>query len=170
MIEIRAAEEVDWEQIWPIFRAVVERGDAFVYPPDVAEPEARAIWMAPGHRVYVALLDGQVAGSYWFRRNQPGLGDHVANAAYMVHPEFGGRGVGRAMGEHSLCEAKVFGFRAMQFNIVVSVNEPAVRLWTSLGFEVIGRIPGGFRHAQLGMVDALIMFRTLDDVGENADL
>ena len=163
MIEIRAAVEADWEQIWPIFRAVVQRGDAFVYAPDTSESEARAIWMARDHSVYIALLDGQVAGSYWFRRNQPGLGDHVANAAYMVHPGFGGRGVGRAMGRHSLCETWTAGFSAMQFNIVVSVNEPAVRLWTSLGFEVIGRIPGGFRHAQFGMVDALIMYKSLDD-------
>ncbi len=166
MIEIRAAVDADWEQIWPVFRAVIAPGDAFVYLPDTCESEARGIWMAPGHRVHVAFLDGQVAGSYWFRQNQPGLGDHVANAAYMVHPDFGGRGIGRAMGEHSLREAKASGFRAMQFNIVVSTNEAAVRLWTSLDFQVIGRIPGGFRHASLGLVDALIMYRSLEDIDE----
>src|SRR5688572_23957187 len=137
---IRRANESDWSEIWPIFRSVVASGDAFVYFPETTEEEAQAIWMARSHHVFVAELEGRIVGSFWFRRNQPGLGDHVANAAYMVHPEYGGRGIGKVMGERSLLEAKAAGFRAMQFNIVVSANEPAVHLWKSLGFVEVGRI------------------------------
>src|SRR5689334_8170042 len=95
--------------------------------------------------------------------NQPGLGSHVANTVFMVSPSARGLGVGRRMGEH-LSEARRLGFRAMQFNFVVSTNEPALRLWQQLGFSIIGTLPGAFRHSQRGFVDAYVMFRTLEAV------
>src|SRR5947208_13017664 len=131
MIEIREAADSDWSEIWPIFRAVVAAADSFVFDPGTSEEEARGIWLARGNKVYVAVDDGHIVGSYLLKPNQPGLGSHIANAAYMVHPEHAGRGIGRLMGEHSLAQAKEAGFRAMQFNIGVSTNEAAVRLWTS---------------------------------------
>jgi ribosomal protein S18 acetylase RimI-like enzyme len=79
----------------------------------------------------------------------------------MVSPAARGSGVGRRMGEHCLSEARRLGFRAMQFNFVVSTNEAAVRLWQQLGFQIVGTLPGAFRHSQLGFVDAYVMFRTL---------
>ena len=132
-----------------------------MYAPDTPEEESRGIWFASGSRVYVAVEGEDIVGSYLIKPNQPGLGNHVANAAYMVHPEHRGRGIARLMGEHSLVEAKTAGFRAMQFNIVVSANDPAVKLWQSLGFDIIGTIPEAFRHGRLGFVDAYIMHRTL---------
>jgi ribosomal protein S18 acetylase RimI-like enzyme len=65
------------------------------------------------------------------------------------------------MYEHSLIHAQSSGYRAMQFNFVVSSNERAVRLWQSLGFEIVGRLPGAFRHPAQGYVDALVMYRSL---------
>jgi ribosomal protein S18 acetylase RimI-like enzyme len=162
MIEIRAAREPDWGQIWPIFKVVIEAADSFVYEPDTPQEIAHEIWMAPGNSVYVAVDDVRIVGSYLLKQNHPGLGSHIANAAYMVHPEHAGRGIGRLMGEHSLAQAKEAEFRAMQFNIVVSTNEPAVRLWKSLGFHIIGTIPQAFRHGALGLVDAYIMYRSLE--------
>jgi len=70
--------------------------------------------------------------------------------------------VGRRMGEHCLAEAQRLGFRAMQFNFVVSTNEPAIRLWQQLGFSIVGTLPGAFRHSQRGFVDAYVMYRTLE--------
>jgi ribosomal protein S18 acetylase RimI-like enzyme len=93
--------------------------------------------------------------------NQIGLGDHVANAGFLVDPGFRGRGVASAMCEHSLATARAAGYRAMQFNFVVSTNETAVRLWRRHGFEIVGRLPKAFRHATLGAVDALVMYRLL---------
>jgi RimJ/RimL family protein N-acetyltransferase len=123
------------------------------------------MWTAPPTRAFVAVRDdGAVVGSYMLRPNQPGLGDHVANAGYIVAPSARGQGVARSMCEHSLKTAAEAGFSAMQFNFVVATNASAVHLWTSLGFETVGRLPGAFRHATLGLVDVLIMYRGLTTI------
>lgn len=93
--------------------------------------------------------------------NYPGGGAHIANTGYMVAQDAGGRGVGRALCQHSMDTAKAQGFRAMQFNFVVSTNASAMHLWQSLGFEIIGHVPGSFRHPTLGDVASVIMFRKL---------
>ena len=160
-LHVRPADVADWPAIWTIFHTVVAAGDTYTFPPDLSEADARRAWMGPGLATYVARRDGEVVGTYMLRPNQPGLGAHVANAGYMVRPGAFGGGIGRAMAEHSLSEARAAGYRAMQFNAVVSTNVRAVTLWQRLGFEVIGIVPEGFRHRTLGYVDLLIMFRTL---------
>jgi L-amino acid N-acyltransferase YncA len=158
---VRRARDDDWGAIWPIFAAVVARGDTYAYPPDIAEPDARRLWLAPGAATYVAEADGAVVGTYVLKPNQPGLGDHVANAGYMVAADARGRGVGAAMCEHSLGEARAAGYRAMQFNFVVSTNERAVALWRRMGFAVVGTVPRAFRHREQGEVDVYVMHRFL---------
>jgi ribosomal protein S18 acetylase RimI-like enzyme len=160
---IRRALASDAEAIWQIFQAVVTGGDTYAYNPDISREQALAAWMAPNVLTYVADHDGQIAGTYILKANQPGLGAHVANAAFMVSPQTRSRGIGRAMGEHCLNEARSLGFRAMQFNLVVSTNRTAVALWQKLGFEIVGRLPGAFNHRQLGYVDAYVMYRSLLD-------
>jgi ribosomal protein S18 acetylase RimI-like enzyme len=123
--------------------------------------EALAYWSAPGHEVFVAEENREILGTYYLRANQKGGGAHVANCGYMTAPWASGRGIARAMCAHSLDVAKTRGFRAMQFNFVVSSNERAVRLWQSCGFEIVGRLPEAFVHPTLGAVDALVMFRQL---------
>jgi ribosomal protein S18 acetylase RimI-like enzyme len=127
----------------------------------MSREEALAYWGAPGHEVFVADADGQVLGTYYLRPNQQGGGAHVANCGYMTKAEASGRGVARAMCAHSLAHARARGFRAMQFNFVVSSNERAVGLWQSFGFEIVGRLPQAFEHPRLGPVDALVMYRML---------
>lgn len=161
ILDIRPAAENDFEAIWEIFHAVVAKGDTFAYAPDSTREDARALWMGPGTHAYVAMADGVVAGSYFLRANQPGLGNHVANAGYMVHAAHGGKGIGKAMCEHSLGEARKLGFKAMQFNFVVSTNENAVILWKNMGFRIVGTLPGAFRHALWGPVNVYVMFREL---------
>lgn len=158
---IRRATDADWPAIWPIFRAVVAGGDTYAYAPDTPEPEARRAWLGPGLTTYVAERGGEVVGTYVLKPNQPPLGAHVANAGYMVRPGSFGGGIGSAMAEHSMGEARAAGYRAMQFNAVVSTNARAVALWQRLGFAVIGTVPEGFRHSTLGYVDLLIMHRVL---------
>ena len=121
-----------------------------------------AYWFAPGTRTYVAEEEGKIIGSYILRANRPGLGNHVANAGFMVDPTARRSGIGRAMGEHALNEARRLGYRAMQFNFVISTNESAVRLWQRLGFRIVGTLPDAFRHSKKGLVDAYVMFRSLD--------
>src|SRR5271170_4452523 len=143
-IKIRRAVREDFDGIWPILREVIERGDTFAYAPSTTKEEGRTIWMETPVATYVAEVDGAIVGSYVLRRNQPGRGSHVANAGYMVGSGQRGRGIGRAMCEHSLGEARTLGFRSMQFNLVVSTNEGAVRLWESCGFRVLFELPGAF--------------------------
>jgi ribosomal protein S18 acetylase RimI-like enzyme len=161
VIDIRELGADEFERVWPIFRAVVSAGDTYSYPPGITFEQARALWLTPPSRVFVAHDDGEPVGCYMMRPNQPGLGDHVANAGYMVAPHARGRGIAGAMCEDSLDRARREGFRAMQFNFVVSTNEVAVALWRKHGFEIVGRIPKAFRHATLGLVDTFVMHRTL---------
>jgi len=161
MVHIREATSSDDAPIWAIFHAVVAPGDTYVFEPDTPRREALAYWRNPSFRCYVAQTDDAVVGTYILKPNYPGLGAHVANAAFMVSPDARGSGVGRAMGEHCIVEARRLGYRALQYNFVVSTNAPAVRLWQRLGFMIIGTLPGAFRHRQLGFVDAYVMFRSL---------
>jgi ribosomal protein S18 acetylase RimI-like enzyme len=163
MATIRSATPTDHDAIWNIFRAVVAPGDTYFFEPTIGREDALGYWCALANRCFVAESEGEVVGTYILKANHAGLGSHVANAAFMVAPDCRGAGIGRSMGEHALWQARRLGFRAMQFNFVVSTNEPAVRLWQALGFRIVGTLPGAFRHAQRGFVDAYVMFRSLVD-------
>jgi ribosomal protein S18 acetylase RimI-like enzyme len=163
-VQIRRARKEDRSAIWQIFHAVVAGGDTYVFDPNISRRKALAYWLAPKTRCYVALSDQGIVGSYILRANQPGLGSHVANAGFMVSPSARGRGIGRAMAEHCLHEARALGFRAMQFNFVVANNRTALRLWKDLGFKIVGRLPGAFRHSRRGFVDVYVMYRRLQPV------
>ncbi|HEX4822959.1 MAG TPA: GNAT family N-acetyltransferase [Candidatus Polarisedimenticolaceae bacterium] len=158
---IREIDASEFEIVWPIYRAVIAGGDAFAPAPDTPFEEARRTWAEPPARAFVATEAGAVLGSYMLRPNQPGLGDHVANAGYIVAPKARGRGLARTMCEHSLETARVAGFTAMQFNYVVATNTGAIKVWERCGFKVVGRVPKAFRHATLGPVDVLVMHRFL---------
>lgn len=163
-MQIREATAADWPLIWPFLHQIVAAGETYTWPRDVAEARARELWLVgpPGRTVVAVDDDGTVLGSAKLVPNQAGPGDHVANASFMVAPAAAGRGVGRALGEHVLALARAEGYRAMQFNAVVATNTRAVGLWRALGFEVVGRIPEGFRHPTEGYVDLLVMYRRLD--------
>lgn len=161
MLNIRTATDADRDAIWKIFHEVVSAGDTYAFHPDTAREEALDYWFRADTHTYVAEQDRQIVGTYVLRPNRPGLGAHVSNASFMVAPTARGLGVGRAMGEHCLSEARRLGFRAMQFNFVVSTNELAVHLWQDLGFKIIGTLPGAFRHSEKGYVDVYVMFRSL---------
>ena len=162
MIDVRPATGEDFGAIWEIFHSVVAAGDSYAFDPATEEEEARAVWMSSGIRTYVATEARKIMGTYLLKPNQPGLGSHVANAAFMVRPDAQGHGIGRIMAEHALVEASRLGYLAMQFNLVVASNHAAVQLWERLGFSVIGRVPDAFQHRKLGLVDALIMYRKLE--------
>jgi ribosomal protein S18 acetylase RimI-like enzyme len=158
---IRQACLEDDEAIWRVVEPTIRAGETLMLPRDLSEAEAVRYWRAPEHEVFVAEQDGEILGTYYLRANQRGGGAHVANCGYATAPSASGRGVARAMCAHSLERARVRGFRALQFNCVVSTNERAVRLWQSFGFEIVGRLPEAFLHPEIGYVDALVMFRKL---------
>ena len=161
MIEIRKAKDADRPAAWKIIKEVIAGGDTFVFAPETSETEMLDWWFSPEKFNYVAVIDDEVVGAFWLKANQPGLGSHVGNAAYIVSSAAMGKGVGRRMAEYSLDEARRLGFESMQFNFVVKSNEVAVKLWKSVGFEVIGEIPDAFRHRTKGMTNAYIMYRKL---------
>ncbi len=159
MIKIRKAKETDFEDIWEIFHEVVKKGDTFTFDPKAGKEDCKAVWMPPSVHTYIAESGNKVLGTYILRKNQPGLGSHVANAAYMVHPAACRQGIGRAMGNHSIKQAKKLGFSAIQFNFVVSTNIIAIQLWLKLGFKIVGTVPKAFRHQKYGLVDIYLMHR-----------
>lgn len=163
-LDIRAAQEADFDAMWSIFCAHVEGGETYVFTPATSREAGHAYWLGPGVRSFVATgAGGRVLGMYRMVPNQVGRGHHVANASYMVSPTAQSAGVGRQLGEHSLNEARRHGFLAMQFNHVVSTNTAAIRLWKKLGFSIVGTLPKAFRHRRLGYVDAYVMYQLLSD-------
>ncbi|WP_018549337.1 GNAT family N-acetyltransferase [Streptomyces sp. LaPpAH-108] len=160
-MQIREAVAADWPRIWPFWHRIVAAGETYTWAPDTPEDAARRLWTDPPRRVYVAEdADGTVTGSAYLTPNYGGPAADIANAAFMVDPGHTGRGVGRALAAHVLAEARAQGFRAMVFNAVVETN-PAVRLWTALGFTVLGTVPDAFAHPRHGRVGLHIMHRAL---------
>lgn len=159
-MNIRVATPEDSTALWGIIEPVIRAGETYALPPDWSAAEALAYWCAPEHTVFFAE-DDAVVGTYYLRANQRGNGDHVANCAFMTAAAARGRGVGATMCAHALQYAADRGYQAMQFNCVVSTNVTAIALWHRFGFSVVGRLPGAFRHPRIGLVDALVMYRTL---------
>lgn len=158
---IRPADPDDAGRITRIIHPIIQAGETYALDRAMSEADALAYWTGPDRETFVTESDSRVLGTYYLRANQAGGGAHVANCGFMTASEAAGRGIARRMGEHALERARQRGFRAMQFNCVVSTNTRAVALWQSLGFAVAGRLPGAFAHPRLGDVDALVMFRTL---------
>lgn len=158
---IRPARPEDAPAIWSIIAPVIRAGESYTLDPEMSEAEALAYWTGPDKEIFVAEEAGEILGTYYMRPNQAGGGRHVCNCGYMTRTGATGRGIARRMAGHSLDHARSRGYRGMQFNFVVSTNERAVRLWHSLGFETVGRLPLAFRHPVHGYVDALVMFQHL---------
>ena len=158
---IRPATADDHAAIWTLLEPVIRAGETYALPRDMTRDDALAFWLAPGNDAFVADDAGAIVGTYFLHANQRGGGGHVANCGYVTATEASGRGVARAMCRHSLDHARSRGFRAMQYNLVVSTNERAVRLWQAMGFSIAGRLPGAFAHPTLGDVDAFVMYQRL---------
>ena len=159
---IRPVQEGDWEQIFPFFAAIVAAGETYAYPEDLSSADARAYWVATPPGQTVVAVDGDpVLGSATMGPNRPGRGSHVATASFMVDPAQQGRGVGRALGLYVLDWARSSGYRGIQFNAVVETNHGAVRLWQSLGFEILTTVPEAFNHRRHGYVGLHVMYQSL---------
>jgi L-amino acid N-acyltransferase YncA len=157
-VQVRDATEADWPAIWPVFAETVRAGETYAYDPDLTSEQARELWTAPAPgATVVAVEDGLLLGTARMGPNRPGRGSHVGTASFMVAPAARGRGVGRVLGEHVVAWHRAQGYRAIQFNAVVETNTAAVRLWTSLGFSVVGTVPEAFEHPVHGYVGLHVM-------------
>jgi L-amino acid N-acyltransferase YncA len=161
-VQVRPFAPTDWPGVWGVLEPVFRAGETFPHDPAISEADARVSWVAQSQVVMVAVEgEGSVVGTYYLRPNSLSLGAHVANAGYGVAEHHRRRGIGSQLCRHSLQTARALGFRALQFNLVVSTNTAGIRCWQKNGFELIGTLPGAFRHRQLGYVDALVMFQDL---------
>jgi ribosomal protein S18 acetylase RimI-like enzyme len=158
---IRTAVAGDAAAIAAVILPTIRDGTTYALDSEMSEADALAYWLSPDKHTFVLEDDGAIRGTYFLRANQAGRGRHVCNCGYMTSAAATGRGFARRMCEHSLDFARAQGFRAMQFNFVVSTNTRAVRLWQSLGFAIVGRLPGAFAHPTEGDVDALVMYQRL---------
>ncbi len=162
MIIRRADRQTDYDNVWEIFKSVISSGDTYVFDPNTPKDSLAKHWFADYMDTFVVEdQNGTILGTYIIKPNQIDLGNHIANCSYMVNPEYHGKGTGKLLCEHSINFAKEEGYSGIQFNIVVSTNEAAVKLWQKFGFEIIGTTPKGFKHKKLGLVDTYIMFRHL---------
>ena len=163
MIIRRADERTDYDKIWDIFSKVIKTGDTYVFDPNSPKEILHKIWFADYMDTFVAVKENdEILGTYIIKPNQIDLGNHIANCGYMVNPDHQGKGTGKLLCEHSIQFAKGKGYAGIQFNIVVSTNTRAVKLWQKLGFKITGTTPKGFRHKELGFVDTYIMFKDLN--------
>jgi len=186
-MRIRAATDADRDAAWNIFHEIIAAGDTYAFDPQMSREEALAYWFRADTLTFVAEDDREsigeadsflrtampsptgemknrlIVGAYILQPHQAGLGSHLANAAFMVAPDAQGSGVGREMAEHCLDQARRMGFRAVQFNFVVSTNAPAIHLWEQLGFKIVGTLPGAFHHPEKGYVDVYVLYRSLLD-------
>jgi RimJ/RimL family protein N-acetyltransferase len=163
MIKIHAFEEKDWSAIWRIIEPIFRAGETYPFSPDITEVEARRVWIELPSATFVAVNENfEVLGTYYIKPNQPALGAHVCNCGYIVAENARGKGLASEMCKHSQREAISLGFQSMQYNLVVSTNEGAVRLWKRNGFEIVGTLPKAFRHMRLGFVDAFVMYKQLE--------
>ncbi len=160
-INIREANEVDFDSIWPIFYEIVSVGETYAYPQDITKEEAKKVWLQAPRKTFVFEEGNRILGTYYLKTNQAGPGSHVCNCGYMVSSKARGKGLATSMCEHSQQIALELGYKAMQFNFVACSNEGAIRLWGKLGFDTVGRLPKAFKHPTQGYVDALVMFKWL---------
>ena len=162
MNTIRPFEERYWPDLWELMRPVFAAGDTYPYSPQIREGEAYEEWIGKKRVTYVAVSpSGRIVGSYYIKDNQPALGAHVCNCGYIVSEAARGQGVGTQMCQHSQAEARRLGYLYMQYNLVVSTNATAIRVWERQGFSVVGTLPGAFRHPVHGYVDAFVMYKQL---------
>ena len=163
MIKIRTFDEGNWPAVWRIIEPVFRAGETYAFSPDITENEAHKVWIELPSATYIAVDENfEILGTYFIKPNQPELGAHVCNCGYIVAENARGQGLASEMCRHSQREAISLGFRSMQYNIVVSSNESAVRLWKRNGFEIVGTLPKAFRHMRLGFVNAFVMYKQLD--------
>jgi len=160
---IREMTENDFKMFWPTFETIILAEQTYAFDSKMGYEEALQLWLKSPLKTYVFEEDGVILGSYYIKSNAMGPSAHISNCGYMVSEAARGKGIARKLCEHSQEVAKELGFSAMQFNSVVSTNEIAIKLWQKLGFDIIGTIPKAYKHRELGLVDAYIMYKLLDD-------
>jgi L-amino acid N-acyltransferase YncA len=148
--------------LYEIFQEVVDSGTQFPYECSSLQ-EFHRQFFAPLSHVYVChSSNNEVVGGFYIRSNFSGRSSHIANAAYMIRWTHRGQGVGTLLAAASLEIAKNLGFQAMQFNMVLTQNIIALKLYEKLGFNIVGTLSKAVRNPDGSYQDGCIMYRKLD--------
>lgn len=161
-MEICTSTDDDWPHTFAFYRQIMDDGQTYAFPEGQTLQEARGWWMEQAPGLTVVAVDGaRIVGSAKMGPNKPGRGRHIATASFLVDPENQNHGVGRALGDYVIRWAQRQHYRGIQFNAVVETNVAAVHLWQSLGFRILGTVPGAFHHRTRGFVGQHVMFKEL---------
>lgn len=160
---LRPFQQEDEAELHGIFREVVDTGAQFPYESNSKE-EFHLQFFGPGSMVHVCQNSStkEVVGGFYLKPNYSGRSNHIANAAYMMKGNCRGQGIGTLLIKASLEIAKEQGFRAMQFNMVLSQNISAIRLYQKLGFNIVGTLPRAVRNPDGSYQDGYVLHRELD--------
>lgn len=160
-IIVRPFEKEDEAALYEIFQEVVDSGIQFPYESSSKE-EFKHQFFSPDSQVFVCLSPtNELIGGFYLKGNYSGRSDHIANAAYMLKKSARGKGIGTQLVKASLQLAKERGFAAMQYNMVLSQNQIAVKLYHKLGFKIVGTIPNAVRNPDGSYQDGFVMYKKI---------
>ena len=164
-VQLVLADNQDIESLLDLYRVIVDEGNSYPHDRFPDRDDFMDYWFCGNSTVaaYVPDRDNAagMAGVFYLKPNWPGRAGHVANAGFIVAPNWRNKGLGWLLGETMLAHAKRLGYRSVIFNLVFSENVAARCLWNKLGFKELGVIPGAVRKNDGAYQDAVIMFRSL---------
>ena len=143
-MDIRQYRETDLEQMTEIWNEIVDEGIAFPQEDLLTIESGREFFASQTHTA-VAEEDGIIYGLYILHPNNVGRCGHICNASYGTRSDSRGKHIGEKLVLDCLEQARIYGYRILQFNAVVETNTHARHLYERLGFVQLGTIPGGFR-------------------------
>ena len=148
-----------------LYRVIVEEGTSYPHDRFPDQDDFMDYWFRGKSTVAAYVPDragaAGMVGAFYLKPNWPGRARQVANAGFIVAPDWRNKGLGWLLGATMLAYAKQLGYRSVIFNLVFSENVVARRLWDKLGFKELGVIPGAVRKNDGTYQDAMIMFRSL---------
>lgn len=163
-IQLVLADRRDQEPLQRLYRNIVEEGTSYPHDRVPHLDEFEEYWFRGKTTVAAYRTDAQkagIVGAFYLKPNWPGRAKHVANAGFIVAPEWRNKGLGWLLGAVMLDYARDLGYRSVLFNLVFSENLAARHLWKKLGFIELGVIPDAIRKNDGTYQDAIIMFHSL---------
>lgn len=161
------ADQTDVEPLRRLYKVIVEEGTSYPHDRFPDDEDFLDYWFRGKQTVAAYVPDREraagMAGAFYLKPNWPGRAAHVANAGFIVAPEWRRQGLGWLLGTTMVAYAKQLGYRSVIFNLVFAENVVARGLWRKLGFTQLGVIPGAVRKIDGAYQDAIIMFRSLVD-------
>ena len=144
-LHIRRAAAKDLGRLSDIYNQAVNAGYCTCDTQNFSEEERRG-WFAVNENdrtpVFVGEAEGMVIGYAYlslYRGGRPAVKD-TAEISYYLDFDYLGKGIGKALFEHTVNAAKDLGYENL-VAILLSCNEASIGLLKKFGFEEWGRMP-----------------------------